>query len=88
MTTRERISRLRGLIAALERLPKTPARDSLLAEARTRVVAAETGAFTRDGWSSARAGRARSGARGHDQDRNDEQAALARELTDSAFSRF
>ena len=86
MTTRERIARLRELIAELERLPAEPARDALLTEARTRAVAAETGDFARHGWSTVSAGQRKIGPGGRAADREREQGALARELADSPFA--
>ena len=87
MTPRERIARLRELIAELEQLPAEPARDALLMEARTRVVAAETGDFARHGWSTGSAGERERGYRGSAADREREQGTLAGHLADAALSR-
>ena len=87
MTPRDRIARLRELIAHLERLPTTPSRDSLILQARGRVVAVETGDAVRDVWSAARGGGLRhTGPRDRDSSRRaEEQGALARQLTGSAL---
>ena len=87
MTARERIARLRELIAQLERLPRTPSRDSLILQTRSRVVAVETGDAVRDRWSAERGGGlCDTGPRDRDSSRRaEEQGALARQLTGSAL---
>jgi hypothetical protein len=86
MTTRARISRLRELIVELEQLPAEPARDALLTEARTRVVAAETGDSPSRRWSTVSRGPLKIGRGGRAADREREQGALARQLVRSPFS--
>jgi hypothetical protein len=75
VTTSERVSRLRALVAQLERLASSPARDTLISDARGRVVDLETGRPMSSAWGSADAAGSRERSHHDDTDSDDDRNA-------------